>query len=950
MGWNPPIQDGGSKITTYLIHWKKSADAWDDPASVHEILMPTNGIIGTHTISGLETGEMYSIRMSATNQAGEGESTPERFGWTQDRTPVVIDALVRDDELTMMYSRNLMEGNVPAAAADLFTAIVNGEDIPIETVAISGQSVVLTLEQAVTSADQAVVRYLSPASPDPWALRDSKGNYAHSFLRYRDVRNLTDPTGLPPLTAEFHNMPTTHDGRTPFSFRIAFSDSVQYLHGNPRRDLLRVTGGRVTRAWFLERNTRLWEITMQPTWEEDITIVLPGGGQCPHFASPCATGGRAVRSEVRATLEGREPTENTQVPEPLPENQPATGLPAIRGVTEVGEDVSVYILGIDDPDGLNNAIFHVQWVRVVDGTDVLIPGGARMVYRIQQKDLNRELKVRVTFTDDAGNEEILDSRPAMILPRPMTAEILDPPSHHDGSNGLRMRISFSYDIQTSTDNFRNHSLSVTGGTVASVSRVEERKDLLEVEIQPGTQGDLLVELPLLESCSLDGAICNEDGILLSSIIALKIPGPESVLTAAFQNAPESHNGRLPIRLRLAFSHDVTAGYLELRDNIIRVQGGNLLETVRADGRSDLWDLRVRPAGDGNIRLTIEPDLPCGQPEAVCTGGDIRLSNQPEANIKGPNRPPTGHPVILGAPRVGETLSVDISSIRDPDGLENALFTHQWVRVSGDDATPIVDATGSTYVLQQADGGKQIRVVTEFTDQNGNPGRLQSAALYVSFRPVTASFTELPASHDGSAAFTVRIAFSEDVDITAQIITQHALQVTGGSATAAQMVDQRADLWQVTVEPSGDDDVTVVLPSTTDCDDQGAVCTEHGQMLSNMSSATIAGPEPPEPPPSDPEPPEPPPAPTNLTGAINSDGSITLSWEAPDDASITGYQILRRRPTLGENTLLVYVDNTDSTGTAYTDTDVTAGTRHVYRVKAINAAGLSGWSNYVNVNP
>ncbi len=37
---------------------------------------------------------------------------------------------------------------------------------------------------------------------------------------------------------------------------------------------------------------------------------------------------------------------------------------------------------------------------------------------------------------------------------------------------------------------------------------------------------------------------------------------------------------------------------------------------------------------------------------------------------------------------------------------------------------------------------------------------------------------------------------------------------------------------------------------------------------------------------------PPLAPTNLTATVNDDGSVTLSWVAPDDDSITGYQILR----------------------------------------------------------
>ena len=36
--------------------------------------------------------------------------------------------------------------------------------------------------------------------------------------------------------------------------------------------------------------------------------------------------------------------------------------------------------------------------------------------------------------------------------------------------------------------------------------------------------------------------------------------------------------------------------------------------------------------------------------------------------------------------------------------------------------------------------------------------------------------------------------------------------------------------------------------------------------------------------------------------MNGDGSITLSWEDPYDDTVTGYQILRRRPTQKENGL------------------------------------------------
>ena len=53
---------------------------------------------------------------------------------------------------------------------------------------------------------------------------------------------------------------------------------------------------------------------------------------------------------------------------------------------------------------------------------------------------------------------------------------------------------------------------------------------------------------------------------------------------------------------------------------------------------------------------------------------------------------------------------------------------------------------------------------------------------------------------------------------------------------------------------------------------------------------------------------------------------------------------------GEHALSVYVADTGSTGTSFSDTDVTTETLHVYRVKAINAAGVKPGSNYVRVKP
>ena len=44
--------------------------------------------------------------------------------------------------------------------------------------------------------------------------------------------------------------------------------------------------------------------------------------------------------------------------------------------------------------------------------------------------------------------------------------------------------------------------------------------------------------------------------------------------------------------------------------------------------------------------------------------------------------------ISGATVVGETLTADTSDITDPDGITNASYSYQWIRVDGDTETDI----------------------------------------------------------------------------------------------------------------------------------------------------------------------------------------------------------------------------------------------------------------------
>ena len=107
-------------------------------------------------------------------------------------------------------------------------------------------------------------------------------------------------------------------------------------------------------------------------------------------------------------------------------------------------------------------------------------------------------------------------------------------------------------------------------------------------------------------------------------------------------------------------------------------------------------------------------------------------------------------------------------------------------------------------------------------------------------PLTATLEDFPVNHDGSSAFTFRIAFSAEVVISRQDMKEHALTVVGGTVTRARRVDRRKDLWELTVEPAGTGAVSVLVPLGRACTETGALCTADGQMLTTALGPQRAG--------------------------------------------------------------------------------------------------------------
>ena len=90
--------------------------------------------------------------------------------------------------------------------------------------------------------------------------------------------------------------------------------------------------------------------------------------------------------------------------------------------------------------------------------------------------------------------------------------------------------------------------------------------------------------------------------------------------------------------------------------------------------------------------------------------------------RGANTDATGQPAIAGPAQVGRTLTAELGTIADIDGLPDNFprdYDFQWVRVDADGMeTDIFVATSNTYTPLAADVGKKVKVEVSFTADDG----------------------------------------------------------------------------------------------------------------------------------------------------------------------------------------------------------------------------------------
>ena len=228
--------------------------------------------------------------------------------------------------------------------------------------------------------------------------------------------------------------------------------------------------------------------------------------------------------------------------------------------------------------------------------------------------------------------------------QPLTATLEDFPTNHDGSGAFTFRIAFSAEVVISRQDMKEHALTVVGGTVTRARRVDRRKDLWELTVEPAGTGAVSVLVPLERACTETGALCTADGQMLSMGLGHSVPGPAPVaqgqqaltpLAAGFVSVPAEHDGETAFWLELSFDAAVEQGSKQHIRALLGVSGGSETKIRRKDDRLDHWRVRVEPASHETVTVTLSPSPACGQAGAVCTEDGRTFTTALATQIQGP---------------------------------------------------------------------------------------------------------------------------------------------------------------------------------------------------------------------------------------------------------------------------------------------------------------------------
>ena len=520
-------------------------------------------------------------------------------------------------------------------------------------------------------------------------------------------------------------------------------------------------------------------------------------------------------------------------------NSPATGAPTISGTVQVGETLTANTSGIADEDGLTSVVFKYEWLA----NDAVIAGANDSSYVISDSDRESALRVRVSFTDDNGFDESLTSKPVAVEDRPyeLTATV----SGRTVVLSWKPPVVFPYlrDYQI----LRNRPELGETEPLVYVDTGNDETTYTDTDVEPGV---LYVYRVKAASFWLGKA---------SEPVEIRTPAWTEV-----ENSPATGAGQVGETLTADTSGiadddglgNATFSYQWLADNadIAGATGSSYILTDSNEGKA--ISVRVSFTDDAGNPETLRSEA-----TALVEAAAKEVVWESELTV---GRQPGVFPEALGYP-----VSEDHGGALSPDHFEidGTVYSVQfllqfteglWLGIdrelpveftlsvgessyeSSESKVPVTGSGSGGYwwPLETPRWSADEPVQVSLRIQPHEPMESRQKA------PLTAYLRNIPSEHDGQSTFTFELRFSEEPDpgFSYKTLRDHAFTVTGGSVLNARRLNKPSNIrWEITVKPDGNGEVTILLPATTDCAAQGAICTGDGRMLFNRIELTVAGP-------------------------------------------------------------------------------------------------------------
>ncbi|WP_341884206.1 SBBP repeat-containing protein, partial [Synechococcus sp. UW140] len=411
-----------------------------------------------------------------------------------------------------------------------------------------------------------------------------------------------------------------------------------------------------------------------------------------------------------------------------PNNTP-TGTPTVTGTFKVGSTLTIDATAIKDSDNFTGytPTFKYNWETSTDGTTwskLTTTDGAdnNNTYILTAAESSKKIRGVVSYLDGYGTNEVVNSAASDLI-----ADVTATPMRFEITNGDVQFMWWYWHRSTWQSTWNAPSLNL--GTDVSID-----------ETLIFTTSGWLIGDPGANSTA---SRVNAAGIILSGQHAGKynlwtISNPDGTL--ASPDDPVAPYGAL-----LIGNPDI--GWREIYDLSSKNGAGLSAPPTDLTIRKSIRDLfgKTLPVG---TKLFI---VYCDQDDGNISTYKLTINSTSSVN---PNIAPTGIPTVTGTLKVGSTLTIDATAIKDSDNFTGYTPTFKYNWESSTDGTTWSKLTttdgadnNNTYILTAAEATKKIRGVVSYLDGYGTQESVASTAssLITSSAPPVQSLTLNPPS-------------------------------------------------------------------------------------------------------------------------------------------------------------------------------------------------------------